>query len=55
MGAFVFFPLLFTVAKVECQFRVYECSLVRCDPLYGVSVVAVVEQMCCVGGPIWVK
>jgi len=54
MGAFVFFPLVFTVAKFEYQCRVYECSLVRCDTLYVVSVVAVIEQMCCVVLLIWV-
>ena len=55
MGAFVFFPLLFTVAKVERQYRVYECSLVRCDTVYGISVVAVIEQICCVVLVIWVE
>ena len=46
MWAYLFFPLLFIVAKIECKYRVYECSLVRCGTLYIVNVLAVIEQMC---------
>ena len=55
VGVFVFFPLLFTVANVECQYRVYECNLVRCATLYVMSVVAVIEWPGCVVLLIWVQ
>ena len=42
-GRICFFALLFPVANVECKHRVCECSLVRCDILHDVDVVAVVE------------
>ena len=34
------------VAKIECKYRVHECSLVRCGTLYIVNVLVVTDQMC---------
>ena len=45
-GRIYFFPLLFSVAKFECKYRVCVCSLVRCGTLYIVNALAVIEQMC---------